>query len=463
MRTDSPRAPDTVLVVLAILVLAAALTWIVPSGHFEREIVPLAGGGEREQIVPGSFRLLGASRPQGAGALLLAPFGGFVRAADIIAFVLIVGGAFRVLNATGAVEAGLARLVEAARHSPRLDAVLLPVLMLAFSLGGAVFGMAEETVPFILMLVPLSRALGYDAITGAAIPIVGAGAGFAGAFLNPFTVGVAQGIAELPLFSGLGYRLVVWLAVTALAIAYVMRHARRVRHPASVRDATAARSRAPAPPLTARQRSVLVVLGLGMGALVGGVMAYDWYIAEIAALFLALGIAFGGIGGLGALQSSRRFMEGARDLAETAILIGMARGIIVLLEDGAVVDTILHALAGAVGAGGPLVAAESMFLVQTGINFFVPSGSGQAALTMPIMAPLSDLVGVTRQTAVLAFQLGDGFTNIIIPTNAVLIGSLSLAGVSWLEWARWMLPLQAAFLLLGAVLLGPPALLGWTG
>jgi uncharacterized ion transporter superfamily protein YfcC len=327
-------------------------------------------------------------------------------------------------------------------------------------------------IPFILIFVPLALALGYDSLTGVAIPFLGSAAGFAGAFLNPFTVGVAQGIAAVPLFSGVGFRIGLWVVVTAVTTAFVMWHARRVRrdprrsltfeiderkrHEGLHLDAEGASD-----VLTGRQRAVLWTFLAGIVGLVVGVLVFQWYIIEIAALFIALGIVMGIVGGLGGNGTAQAFMDGAKDLVATALIIALARGILIVMQDGQIIDTILHALASGLEGTGSTVAAFAMFGSQTVINFFVPSGSGQAALTMPLMAPLSDLVGVSRQTAVLAFQMGDGFTNMIIPTSAVLMGALTLGGVPWQKWARWVLPLQLSLFALGLVALAIAVGSGW--
>lgn len=479
---DSPtdgsrRTLDTALLIFGIIALAAVLTWIVPAGAYEKASIEVPGVGAREVVVPGSFQPLPDAEPQGPAAVLLAPIRGIVAAADIIAFVLLVGGAFAVLQRTGAVDAGLRRLVAAARDSRRLEALIIPGFMVLFSIGGAIFGMAEETIPFVLIFVPLARSLGYDAVVGVAIPFVGSQAGFAAAFLNPFTIGVAQGIADVPLFSGIALRAVVWMIVTGVAVAFVVRYARRVKADPS-RSVLAGREEeeegaavgSPSPaqtglagagPLSTRHAAVLVTFAAGIGLLVFGVLRWGWYIEEIAALFVGVGIGVGVVGGLRPSAVSRGFMQGARDLVATAIIIGLARGILVVLEDGQVIDTLLHAMASVVGDLGAVGSAWSMFAVQTGLNFFVPSGSGQAALTMPIMAPLADLVGVSRQIAVLAYQLGDGFTNLIIPTNAVLIGAITLGGVPWERWARWMLPLQGVFVVIGLAALAVAVAIGY--
>ena len=462
------RAPDTTLILFGIIVLAAVLTWVVPPGAFARDEIEVEGVGTREVVVPGSYERIERAGGDVGGRLLhtvavvfQAPILGFIDedAAPIIAFVLLVGGAFAVLTETGAVDAALRRVVAGAERSPVLDVLLIPLFMGLFSLGGAVFGMSEETIPFVLIFVPLALALGYDAITGAAIPFLGSAAGFAAAFLNPFTVGVAQGIAGVALFSGAGFRVALWVLVTAVVTGFVLLHARRVRrdatrspmHGLDVEGRAALEVEGEA--FTRRHAAVLLAFAAGIVALVTGVLTAGWYIVEIAALFVALGAVLGAVGGLGADGTAKAFMAGVRDLAPTAVIIGLARGILVVLQDGQVVDTILDALASGLGGAGATVAASAMFGVQTAINVFVPSGSGQAALTMPLMAPLADLVGVTRQTAVLAFQMGDGFTNMIIPTSPVLMGVLSLARVPWPTWARWILPLQLGLFALGVAAL----------
>ena len=478
------KAPDTTLVIFGIIVVAAVLTWIVPSGTYDRTELVVDGAGTRQVVVPGSFRYVtresrGAlgSLAHSLGMIFKAPILGFVDpdAAPIIAFVLLIGGAFAVLQQTRAVDAGLHVLVSASHQSRIVERLLVPIFITLFSLGGAVFGMAEETIPFVLIFVPLALALGYDSLTGVAIPFMGSAAGFAAAFFNPFTVGVAQGIAGLPPFSGASFRVGLWLLTTTLVIAFVMQHAQRVR-----RDPKRSRTYATdevkrqagihvtgaGAGLTARQKAVLGTFFAGIGLLVWGVLppgqgGFGWYIVEIAALFVALGAVIGMIGGLGAGGTAGAFIHGIQTLAPTAVIIGLARGILVVLQDGQTIDTILYVMVSALEGTSSAIAAMTMFGTQTVINFFIPSGSGQAALTMPLMAPLSDLVGVTRQTAVLAFQMGDGFTNMIIPTSAVLMGVLTLAEIPWTVWAKWILPLQVLLFALGLVVLAVAVYVGY--
>ena len=470
------KVPDTAVILAAIVVAAAVLTWVVPPGAYERTEMAVPGVGTREVVVPGTFRVIEREDRGVVDALLhsigmvfKAPILGLTdpEAAPIVAFVLLIGGTFAVLQRTGAIDAALYRLVQLSRQYRTMELLLLPVFITLFSLGGAVFGMAEETVPFVLILVPLALALGFDSITGAAIPFVGSGVGFAAAFFNPFTVGVAQGIAGVPPFSGAGFRFGLWLVCTVLTIAFVSWHAHRVRRDPTKSPIYAIDQAKRLEGLqvgvlearfTYRHQAVLVIFALGMVVLVWGVLpvergGFGWYIVEIAALFVALGVIMGVIGGLGGNGTAGAFMDGVRQLAATAVLIGLARGILIVLEDGQVIDTILHALASRLEGTTAATAAMAMFAAQTAINFFVVSGSGQAALTMPLMAPLADLVGVTRQTAIVAFQMGDGFTNVIIPTNPVLMGVIALAGIPWTRWARWILPLQLLLFGVGLIAL----------
>lgn len=324
------KAPDTSLIIFGIIVLAAVLTWVIPPGSFERDVIEVQGVGEREVVIPGSFAW--AERPEvsiakrfsGTVALVLqAPIRGFVdpEAAPIIAFVLLIGGAFSVLTATGAIDAALRRLVVRARASRALEVALIPLFMTLFSLGGAVFGMSEETIPFILIFVPLALALGYDTVTGVAIPFVGASAGFAAAFLNPFTVGVAQGIAGVALFSGVPFRLGLWVITTAVAIGFVTWHARRVKANPSispvaeidrVKRAEGMHLEGAAVSFTGRQRATLAVFLGGIAVLVFGVMQYGWYIIEIAALFIGLAAVMGGVGGSAGTALQKRSWKGSR-------------------------------------------------------------------------------------------------------------------------------------------------------
>jgi len=444
----------------------AILTWIVPGGKYERVLVH-----GRKILNPDSYQNV-AHVPQGLFDLLKAPLTGFVQAANIIAFIFIVGGAFFVIQKTGALDALIGKIAHMHTRSKLMRTLFIPVTMIVFSLFGSVFGMSEEVLAFILIFVPLAVSLGYDSIVGVSIPFIGAGAGFAGAFMNPFTIGIAQGIAELPPFSGFAYRFILWLIVTATAVAFVMAYAARIaRNPQYSplydlddywRHAHAsAAGEAAIGELSKRHITILIIFGLAMLGLILGVTFGGWYITEIAALFLGTALLIGFVSHLTIEEITQAFINGAKELVTVAFIIALARSILVIASDGQIIDSILHSLAGLLRGMHPVVAAQLMFVVQTVINIFIPSGSGQAALVMPIMAPLSDLLHVTRQTAVLAFQMGDGFTNLIIPTSGVTMGVLGLARIPYEKWFKWMLPLQLIFFVLALILLIPAVLIKW--
>jgi uncharacterized ion transporter superfamily protein YfcC len=321
-------------------------------------------------------------------------------------------------------------------------------------------------MPFVLIFIPLALSLGYDSLVGTAIPFLGAAAGFAGSVFNPFTVGIAQHIAELPVYSGYEYRIVIWVLSTASMITFVMLYAAKIKKSPEASPVFALdQSREQAQPqegeeqrLTMPHRLVLGAFLLTLILLVYGVLQHGWYITEIAALFLALGLVAGPLGRLTLTQSAEAFKDGARDMVGVALIIGCARAILVVATDGKVIDVLLYSVANVITRFHPIVASQAMFVAQGIINFFVHSGSGQAALTMPVMAPLADVVGISRQTAVLAFQFGEGWINPILPTSGVTMGVLGLAGISWEKWFRWMLPVQVYFFILALVLLIPPFL-----
>ncbi|GJJ02995.1 C4-dicarboxylate ABC transporter [Duganella rhizosphaerae] len=459
------KLPHTFVLLFAILMLIAAATWLVPGGQYNTHAVD-----GRQLVDPSSFHVV-AGHPQGPVQLLMAPIKGFTEAALIIGFVLIVGGAFAVLQKTAAIDALIGTIARAHADSPLVRAMLIPMFVTLFSLGGATFGMNEEAIPFILIFVPLALALGYDSIVGVAIPFLGSQVGFAAAFLNPFNVGIAQGIAGVPLFSGMAYRLLVWAVATAVTIGFLMWYAARIKAtPASSPtyrldlqkrvEPTPQTATEQVPDMSGTHKAVLWIFAATLAAMVLGVVRYGWFIEEIAALFLAMAIVVGLAGRLTSDQLTEAFIHGARDLVGTALVIALARGAMVLARDAHIIDTMLHALMPLVSSSSPVFAAQKMFVMQSVINFFIHSGSGQAALTMPIMAPLADLVGISRQTAVLAYQFGE-FTTPMIPTSGITVGVLALARIPWLTWARWMIPLQLAYAALALLLLIPPCLNGW--
>ena len=458
------RMPNTFVLLFSLLVLLAISTWFVPGGKYETHVVD-----GKTLIDPDSFHYV-AANPQGLVALMMSPIKGFVEAALIIGFILIVGGAFGVLQKTEAIDSMIKAVVQLSRNSQFVRAMIIPVFVTLFSLGGATFGMAEEAIPFVLIFIPLALALGYDSVTGVAIPFVGSQVGFAAAFLNPFNVGIAQKIADVPMFSGMGLRVIAWALATLLTIAFLMVYAARIKkNPAlSPTYAIDQERRLQAPDassmeftgMTSSHKLVLLIFASALMVMVVGVIKYSWFIEEIAALFLVMSIVVALVGRLNSDQFVDTFIAGAKDLMTTALVIALARATVILARDAQIIDTILHSLMPLIQSSSPVFAAYKMFFIQTIINFFIHSGSGQAALTMPIMAPLADLVGVSRQTAVLAFQFGE-FTTSMIPTSGITVGVLALAKIPWITWAKWMIPLQLLYLVLALVMLAVAVQIGW--
>ncbi|MCS7182845.1 MAG: TIGR00366 family protein [Thermoanaerobaculum sp.] len=459
------KAPNVFVIVFSLSLLVAAASWVVPGGQYQRTTVTLDGG-QREVVDPASFRFV-AAQPQW-WQVFAAPIRGFGKLWQIIVFIFLVGGAFAVVNETQAIAAGVGRLVELLRHREYL---VIPVVMTLFALFGAAFGMCEEAIPFVLIFVPLSLALGYDSIVGLCLSFLAAGVGFAAAFVNPFTLQIAQSIAGLPLLSGMGFRLLVFFLATSLTIAWVMVYAARIRKDPTkslTYDLDLAKKEewrnkiAQQPSLTARQTAVLVVLLATIVLTVWGAIAKGWFIVELGALFFAMGLAAGFLAGFSANRLAQTFVQGAKDIAGAALVVGFAGGILVLLEDSRILDTLLYAGAQLTRSLSPVVAAWAMYGVQFLLNIAIPSGSTKAALTMPLMAPLADLSGITRQVAVLAYQFGDGFTNMIVPTSGVTVATLELAGVPFVRWFRWLWPLQVVFVVFSLAFLAIAVAIGWS-
>ncbi|MCP5147687.1 MAG: putative basic amino acid antiporter YfcC [Pseudomonadales bacterium] len=444
--------PDTYLLIGAVGLFAYALSFVLNPGFFAVQEV-LRNGVPVVAIDPDSFRFVegGAGLPlfssDGSPALFNAIFEGLVSggrnggAVGIMAFILLTGGAFGVVLATGSVNRGLGNLI--ARHATD-GRVLLASLFIAFSLGGAIFGMSEETIPFVLMLVPVLQRLGYDNVTTLLVTFIATQIGFATSWMNPFNVAVAQGIAQLPLLSGLPLRLAMWVVFTAFGILFTLRYAVRTRNLDNAAEPPHAGA---ADRLQLADRLLLCALAATILWIVWGVVFGGYYLPEIATQFVILGIVSGFIGcifrldGMHANKAVEAFRQGAMGLLPAALVVGLARGIVFLLggddpTQPSLVNTLLHYGSQSLEGLPGWLAAWGMLCFQSVFNFFVPSGSGQAALTMPLMAPLSDLIGVTRQVAVLAFQLGDGLTNMLVPTSASLMGCLGAARLDWLQWVR---------------------------
>ena len=450
MKEKKFKMPHPYALIIILILICMVLTYIVPAGVYDR----YENADGRTVVDPESFHYVDAT-PVGPFEMVQAIPTGMNEVAWIIILVFIIGGAFGIINKTGAIEAGLGASIEKVKGK---DAVLIIFLMAIFSLGGSTFGLAESTLIFIPICVMLARALGYDAIVGMAIVNIGAVCGFAAGWMNIFTVGVALGIAEIPLFSGMGYRILTHVVVLAIAVIFVLMYAKKIRNNPERSyvyqiESTAKEVEAENPALefTGRRKAVLLIALAGFVILIYGI-THGWSTGtQISSLFLAMGVVCGYAGGLKTDEIWDAFVEGAKSVAYGALLVGLCRAMVVILTNGQIIDTILHGLAGLLDGLPSVVAAGLMVIVQTLINFLVNSGSGQAATTMPIMAPLADILGISRQTAVLAFQYGDGLSNSLWPTSGILMAGLSMAGIPYDKWLKFVGKLM--LLLYGAVVI----------
>ncbi|MDF2773389.1 MAG: hypothetical protein K0S86_2884 [Geminicoccaceae bacterium] len=415
------RLPHPVLLLLGGIVIAAALTWVLPAGEFERRDDPATG---RSLVVPGTYHRVEAAPVGPLGALVAVPRG-MVAAAEVIISILLVGGAFALVEQLGTLTRGAQAIVRAFRG--RGTWALIPVSLL-FATFGALENMQEEIIALVPVLLVLGRGLGVDALTMVAASTGAAAVGAAYGPSNPYQAGIALKLAQLPLLSGAGLRLVLLVVALAIWIALTMRHATRNPAARSDDEGTAVE------PLTRRDAVILVLILAPLATYVIGVLQLDWGFNELSALFFLAALIIGVIGGLGASGSTAAYLKGMEAMVAAAILVGVARGISVVLTDGRVIDTIVQALASPLFGKPPQLAGILMVPIHAIIHLPVPSVSGQAALTMPILIPLSDLIGLSRQAAVLAYQTGAGLSELIIPTNAALMAVLLGAGVPYSRW-----------------------------
>lgn len=517
--------PHTYVIIFALIVLSAILTWIVPGGEFSRELKDV-NGINREVIVPGSFETV-ENQPQ-SWQIFSSIFEGMLRTKDIIFYILMIGGAFWIMNESKALDVAIYSFLNFTRRLEKIkllkligvDNIIITLIMLCFSFFGAVIGMSEETIAFVVIFVPLAISMGYDSIVGVSMCFLGAGLGFAGALLNPFTIGIAQGLSGIQLFSGIEYRLVIWLVINVIGIGYVLRYAKKIKkNPKAspvyendeywrkkgaeevngtknkptknawsvfavvsvvfvlasifypITDLTIGQSIVTAPiipvatviwivaGISALRHSVQLfivnILFFTILFLIVGVMGYGWYITEIATLFLVMGLASGAAFGKTPNQLARLFIEGAKDILSAALVVGLASGIVVVLEQGKIIDSLLFYSASSMEGYGKLTSVAIMFVFYNLLNMIIASGSAKAALTIPLMSQFSDLIGISRQATVTIYQLGGGFTNLISPTSGVMVGVLSIARVPYNKWFRWFLPLMLILIVVAFILLIP--------
>lgn len=441
------------------MIAALILTWIVPSGQFET-IENEAG---REVVVPGSFDTIQDKEYLPITALFTVVPRAFADAQGIIFFVLIIGGSLAVIRQTGSIDALLGKVLQKYGKQP---GPLLFIMMMAFAVASATLGMAEEYIPFAIILVSLCIALNMDAITAIGTMVVGYGIGYGVAILNPFTLLIAQDIAELTPTSGMWYRLILAVPLIAVGFHHVWSYARRVKtDPESSLMKGIEQDEHKAVDYPAMDTKKKVVLGITFAALVlvvVGIALWHWYIIELGAVFFALAIVAGLVGGLGVNNTASVFSKGAAELTGTALLIGLARSIALIMEDAQILHTVVNGLATPLTFVGSELSAVGMLFVQSILNFFIPSGSGQAFVTMPLMAPIGDIVGVSRQVSVLAYQLGDGLMNMIVPTNAVLMGILGLANIPYERWFRFIYPLMIKLLVICSIAVAIAVWIGYS-
>jgi len=533
-KTQKRQIPHTYVIIFAILVVITIMTWLIPAGEYSRALVTLDSGGARTIAIPDSYHRVEQS-PQ-TWQLLSSFFQGFVNQSGIVMFILLIGGAFWILNASRSVDAGILSFLKFTQKFERyrifkiigINNVVMVLIMTMFSMFGAVFGMSEETIAFVIIVIPLAISMGYDSITGLCMVYVAAHLGFAGSILNPFTVGIAQQLSGLPMFSGIGYRIFCWFVFNVIGFSLILLWAKKVKknpqsspmyaldeywrqnhnveamnieytttpsawisfgiavlalilfsiaHPVSLIKIGSSGFHFPAIPLGTALFAVFALLGLRKSYhfynlsllfaviwfLITGVLGYGWYIKEIAALFFALGLLSGIAAGNTPNQMTKLFLDGMKDILPAALVVGLAGGTIVLLQDGKIIDTIMYELAKSMNTIGKAGSIGVMYLIQTCLNIIIPSSTAKAALTMPIMAPFADLVNISRQAMVMAYQIGDGFTNMITPTSGVLIGCLGIARIPYDKWFKWVWKAILFFIIIGFLLLLPTIYMSLSG
>lgn len=429
------RFPHPIALLVACVFIAAAMSWVVPAGRYDRKDDPVTG---RSVVVAGTYHRVEPA-PVGIFQAFVAIPKGLGDAASVIFLVFVAGGAFTVVDQTGALRRGVDWL---ARRLDRREAVVIPVVCLAFAAGGALENMQEEIIAMVPVLLILCRRLGYDAVTACAISVGAAAVGSAFSPINPFQVGIAQNLAHVTLLSGGAFRSAALAVALAVWIGGTLRYARRTRTAATSPGFDAET------PFGVRQAGVLVLVVATFGGFVYGVMALGWDFDQMSALFLAMGLAAGLLGGLGVSGTANSLAAGFSAMAYAGVLIGVARAVYVVMDQGRIIDTVVYGLFTPIAHLPVALAAVGMMVAQAAIHVPVPSVSGQAVLTMPVLAPLSDLLGLSRQVMILSYQFGAGLCELLTPTNGGLMAILAAAGVRYESWARFCGPL---YLLLAGV------------
>jgi uncharacterized ion transporter superfamily protein YfcC len=464
------RLPHVFILLTGVVFACSILTYFINSGNYERETKQV-GTLTRTVVIPGTYQELpkhislegiiigdevkGEASPVSLFGFLSSIPRGMGEAADIIFFIFMIGGVFGILQRTGTIMAFIQKLLDIFGNR---SALLVIILMLTVAIAASTLGMGEEFLPLIPLFLIVSKKLGYDRIFGVGIVWLAAQVGFAAATTNPFTVQIAQGISELPLNSGIGFRLIFFGVTMIVTIIFLLRYGAKVKKDPS-------KSAMPDDDFSlsdisfekvkfTKEHFMVMIMGIGLFAfIIFAVQELGWWINEMAGAFFLMGILAVIISRMSLGDASEAFVSGMKEMVVAALVVGFARGVQVVLQDGQILDTIIHSAATSLQNYHEFVAAGGMLVFQTTLNFFIPSGSGQAAVTMPLMAPLSDLIGITRQTAVFAFTCGDGFSNMIIPTSGILMAVLSLAKVPYVKWVKFVLPIFLICMVLSFIFL----------
>ncbi|BAX54730.1 hypothetical protein PDPUS_2_00144 [Photobacterium damselae subsp. piscicida] len=457
------KFPSAYTILMLLTVFMAALTWLIPAGQYQMVNNETLG-----KMVPlvGSYQTV-TSNPQDIIDILMAPIQGFydpgeymARAVDVALFVLVIGGYLAVVTRTDAIDAGIAGTMEKLNGREKW---MIPILMGLFALGGTVYGMAEETIPFYALLIPVMIAAGYDSIVGVAIIMVGAGIGCLGSTINPFATVIASNAAEINFMDGIGLRLAILILGWIMCTIYVMRYAEKVKNDPSQSIVASQKDEnerlflhgkeQETPELNTTRKIVLMVFGLTFAVMMWGVSVQGWWMAELSALFIGSSILVGFIGRLSETELTDSFVDGARDLLGVALIIAIARGLVVVMDDGNITHTILNYAEGLL-AGLPQIAfINAIYWVEAVLCLVVPSSSGLAVLSMPVLAPLADFAGVSRELVVTAFQSASGLPNLVTPTSGVVMGGLAIGRVAYSSWLRFIGPLLGMLTLMVMILL----------
>ena len=459
--------PNVYVILFMMVLLAVVLTWIIPAGQFER--VKMGG---RNVVVPDSFQFV-ERNPQGIWALFHSITLGFQGSASLIFMIFFAGAAIHMLQVSGAIEVSFKRLANQVQGK---EWIAIFLVMAVLSLGGATGAISNATLAMVPIGILLAQSMGFDKALGFAIVFFGMFSGFNVGWANAGTIGIAQDIAEIPMFSGMNVRVYIHIINFALCYFFVLRYARAIKkdHTKSLNyeeGMTVSEVFSPveegthtdATSLTWKQTVSLIAIFISFAFVIIGVLNWKWGVSQYSTVFLILSVFVGLINGFGVNGTAKEFIKGCQQMVFAAFIVGLARGITIVMSNGLILDTIVHSLSIPIKHFGPVFGANMMYLSNIIINLFISSGSGQATSVMPIMVPLADITGITRQVAVQAYQFGDGFTNIIVPTVGTLMGGLGFAKVSYTKYFKWVWPLLVMQLAIGFVAITILQTIGWTG